>query len=582
MNQPGITPSAPSPPAASLRLLISINLLQTWRRLKSTREQSRLLSAFIGLFVFGYVALSFLLFRRGLKFVGSFPGLGSLLTERLLFLLFAFLFGLLLISNLVIGYTNFFRNRETAFLFSLPVPAQTIFRWKFLESTALASWAFLFLIAPLLAAFGMTRGAAWHFYIVTILLVALFIVLPAVAGAWCAVTVARYLDRRLFQIVAVGVAIVMLVAAGLWFRPEPITDDMLETRVLAVLDRLLEKTRFAQFPLLPSYWLSASVLNWLEGARAAASFFFLILLSYVALFGFLAFTRMGDAFYEAASIVHSRSGVFNRWAWLQRRPRAAFQYQSGAAERAISLLRWIPPDSRAMLLKDVRVFWRDTSQWGQTLMLFGLLGVYTINLRQFSQQLTNPFWVNVVSFLNLGACALNLATLTTRFVFPQFSLEGKRLWIVGMAPLGLANVVRAKFWLASYTSLVLTLGLIGLSCHMLRMPWDRTCYFAVAVGIMTFTLNGLAIGLGALYPNFKEDNPGKIVSGFGGTLCLVLSFLYIVASVVILALASPWSRVVLKSPVLIAGGWVAFAALSLALGWLPLRLGLRHAARFEM
>ena len=31
------------------------------------------------------------------------------------------------------------------------------------------------------------------------------------------------------------------------------------------------------------------------------------------------------------------------------------------------------------------MFWRDTLQWGQTLVLFGLLGVYIINLRHFSQ-----------------------------------------------------------------------------------------------------------------------------------------------------------------------------------------------------
>ena len=40
---------------------------------------------------------------------------------------------------------------------------------------------------------------------------------------------------------------------------------------------------------------------------------------------------------------------------------------------------------------------------------------------------------------------------------------------------------------------------------------------------MTFTFNGLAAGVGVLYPNFKENNPSKIVSGFGGTFCLVLS-----------------------------------------------------------
>src|SRR5204863_9210692 len=103
------------------------------------------------------------------------------------------------------------------------------------------------------------------------------------------------------------------------------------------------------------------------------------------------------------------------------------------------------------------------------------------------------------------------------------------------------RVVKIKYWLASGTSLGVTLGLITLSCYMLDMPWTQTLYFAIAVTVMTFTLTGLAVGLGALYPNFKEENPSKIVSGFGGTFCLVLSFLYILGSVVLLALASPWS-----------------------------------------
>src|SRR5262249_1254363 len=137
-----------------------------WRRLKSVREQSRFVTAMISLFIFGYLVLSYWLFLRGLKFLSSFPGLGTVLTERLLYLLFAFLFALLLLSNLVISYTNLFRNRETAFLLSMPVSSQTIFRWKFIESTLLASWAFLFLIAPLLAAFGLTRGVPWHFYFI--------------------------------------------------------------------------------------------------------------------------------------------------------------------------------------------------------------------------------------------------------------------------------------------------------------------------------------------------------------------------------------------------------------------------------
>jgi hypothetical protein len=189
--------------------------------------------------------------------------------------------------------------------------------------------------------------------------------------------------------------------------------------------------------------------------------------------------------------------------------------------------------------------------------------------------------VNLVSFLNLGACSLNLATLTTRFVYPQFSLEGKRVWIVGMAPLGLVRVVKTKFALTSISSLLLTLGLIWLSCRMLKLPNDRTTFFVVGVVVMTFTLNGLATGLGVLYPNFREENPSKIVSGFGGTFCLVLSFLYIVGAVVLLAVGSPWAKRGAQPLQVLVACWSGFAILSVVIGWIPLKLALRKASQFE-
>ena len=45
------------------------------------------------------LGLAFYLFYRGMEFAERFPGLGGLLVERLLFVLFAFLFVLLLFSN---------------------------------------------------------------------------------------------------------------------------------------------------------------------------------------------------------------------------------------------------------------------------------------------------------------------------------------------------------------------------------------------------------------------------------------------------------------------------------------------------
>ena len=567
-----------------LFLLVRVNLLQSWRRLGAIRQQSRLLTGVIASFMAGYFGLSFWLFWVGLGKLSHFPGIGSLLVERLFYLLFACLFVLLFLSNLVVSYTNLFRNRETQSLLTLPVTANTVFQWKLIESTVLASWAFLFLIAPFLIAYGITQGARWHFIPFTLFLVALFIVVPAVAGAWLALVVARYVERRTFQVVALIAAVGLVALVGVWLKPEPSVDAMMETRVLAVLDRILAKTRIAQFPFLPSYWLSSAVLEWCDGAFAAAAFFMLVLLSNTLFLGLLSFTRSGRFFYEAASAVQSRGSVLEQWRWLRlwRHRRISARAGAGPLERWAAVLWWLRPEARALVVKDTRMFWRDTTQWGQTVMLFGLLGVYILNLRHFSLQLDQPFWVHLVSHLNLLACSLNLATLTTRFVYPQFSLEGKRLWIVGMAPMGLAGIVRTKFTLALTASLAVTVSLIVLSCQMLNLPWDRTIYFAVAVGIMTWTLTGLAVGLGVLYPNFKEDNPGKIVSGFGGTFCLVLSFLYIIAAVVLLAFGAPWTRPVEASYGRVFGCLGGFGALSIGLGWLPFMFALRRLRELEI
>ena len=117
---------------------------------------------------------------------------------------------------------------------------------------------------------------------------------------------------------------------------------------------------------------------------------------------------------------------------------------------------------------------------------------------------------------------------------------------------------------------------------IVQMSWPRTFYIGLIIATMTFSLTGLAIGLGALYPNFREDNPTKIVSGFGGTLCLVMSFVYIVVSVTLLAMGSPWGWHGEQNVGWILGGWIAFALGSLLVGWLPLRLGFKRVERFEM
>ena len=151
-------------------------------------------------------------------------------------------------------------------------------------------------------------------------MIGLFIVLPGVLGAGLAIAIGRFLDRRSFQIAAVVTAVVLLALAAFWWKAQPATDELLDVRTLQALDQLLARTRFTMFPFLPSYWLSAAVLQWAEGVLRGAVFFALVLLSHTLFFGSLAFTRFGDLFYDTASAVQSRAGAGSRWNLASRPP----------------------------------------------------------------------------------------------------------------------------------------------------------------------------------------------------------------------------------------------------------------------
>jgi hypothetical protein len=285
---------------------------------------------------------------------------------------------------------------------------------------------------------------------------------------------------------------------------------------------------------------------------------------------------------------------FEKWFERWQEKRSVFKYEPGLAERIFKKIPGLPSDVLAVLLKDIRMFWRDTAQWGQSLILFGILGVYILNLRFFTEQFTSLFtggqfggdyFFKLVSFMNLAACALNLATLTTRFVYPQFSLEGKRLWIVGLSPLGLSRVVKVKFMLASTISLLISLPLIWFSCRMLQLPMGQMLFFMAAISIMSVALNGLAVGMGVMYPNLKEDNPSKIVAGFGGTFCLVLSFVYIGLAVMLLGAGSPFGspwQVFGRHPMEIRMIYLGmFLVFSTIVGLGPLSYALTRVKKFE-
>jgi ABC-2 type transport system permease protein len=219
-------------------------------------------------------------------------------------------------------------------------------------------------------------------------------------------------------------------------------------------------------------------------------------------------------------------------------------------------------------------------------IFFGIMALYVASLKDRASAFETPLYRNWIVCLNIAACTLILATLTSRFIFPLISLEGRRFWVLGLAPVTFRQIIWQKFWLSVCTTSAFTISLVTLTCIMLEV--DAVAFFLAVYSIIitNFGLSGLAVGLGSLYPNFQEDNPARIVSGMGGTLNFLVSMAYIVLIIGAQAVILFWSTV--GEPEHTARFWGAFALvvgfmtiLSAVVTLAPMRLGLRNLNHSE-
>ncbi len=545
-------------------------------RFRAAQRKSRLLLFVLGSFIAGYLVLGYALFWLGLTKLHQFPLIGSLLSQRILFLIFGFFFVMLIFSNLIIGYSTLFRNRETAWLLTLPVSHRAVYLWKFFESLFVSSWALMFLSAPMMLAYGETHAVSPVFYVKVLAAYVPFVVIPALIGSCVIVFLARVLARAWVKKALIAAAGAMILAVI--FAVKPVADTELKSpRDTVTFDQLLKHTRVSVSPLLPSAWLAQSITGWSQGLGRQGTFFFLVLLSNATMGALAGYEVIGRFFYGSWTITaSSRAERFQQRAEAGRKRGERISM----LDRAIRFLPMSKP-VRALVIKDVRVFWRDPAQWTQFAIFFGLLCIYVLNLRNVALNFRSDFWETIISHLNLGASSLTLSTLTTRFVFPQFSLEGRRLWILGPAPIDLRKVLLQKYWLSFAVSTTITVGLMVTSSMMLHLPAKKLLLFASQIAVMSATLCGVAVGLGALFPNLKEDNPSKIVSGFGGTFCLVVSFIYITCFIALSMI--PTLRRVTTVNLLLSDGMALLleAALSAGVLLIPMLSAMRRMKSLE-
>ncbi len=515
--------------STATHLLARTHARMFWNKAAHGLTQNRLLVVTVGGFLAFYAVASYLLVSRGLDYILKIPLLGPLLAERLVFLLFFFFFVMLVLSNATITGMGLFRRKEMEWQVALPLPPRSLVLWKTLEGMVLASWGLLVLSAPILLALGRIYEAGAGFFVATAPALLCLVTISANLSTWLLLLLVRH-ARRWWWKPAAALA-VLLLGGALWQFMSFDFDAVRTGDVALGVNEILKHTELCMHPLLPSSWVAEAVYAAGRGSPARALFYHTVLLSY-ALMALVVTARLAGKLFPAAWDRVMAAAPLRRAA--ESRIEAEPPRWQERLRSALALDR----ASFALLAKEVRVFLREPAQWGQCAVIFTLLVLYSANLRRMGYDLQNVFWNTVISHLNLLVCCLALSTLTTRFIYPQFSLEGQRMWILGLSPVPLQRVLALKLRLAAGVLALLMTMLVCLSGVSLGMSMPRMLFFALAMLTMTYGLTALALSLGALLPNFRESNPARIVSGFGGTVCLISSFMYILAGMALVLIPS--------------------------------------------
>ena len=336
-----------------------------------------------------------------------------------------------------------------------------------------------------------------------------------------------------------------------------------------VLNNYLGSMGPMSFPFLPSFWVSESLRLISSGGGNSLLTYMLALVTTSLLLTNLLFILAEKKYYRSwlVSLEYQESEVKKI---IGRRKTAAF----------FRLPDWLPADFRAVLAKDLRLFVREPAQWAQFTILLVLLIIYLINLRYFPTEIKDPFWKTIIGFINFAFSGFILATLSVRFVFPNFSLEGKSFWVIASSPMPLRRVFWEKFWSAFLIFLLISEILAIVSNVMLGLRGILMVLTFISVLLMSVSLTSLSVGMGAIYPRFDERNPGKIASSVGGMLTTVLSLTYVGLMVIIAAMPAHRYSLYKMEPTLplpkfeVILGLILMIILNLTTTIVPLRLGL--------
>ena len=109
------------------------------------------------------------------------------------------------------------------------------------------------------------------------------------------------------------------------------------------------------------------------------------------------------------------------------------------------------------------------------------------------------------------------------------------MWLLRSSPLDVRTLFIAKYWVGTIPLLLIALPLIVATNVILQASPLILGITTVSMIGVTFAMTALALGLGAIYPNFETDNMAEIPTSFGGLVFMLTAVSYLAVVVILLA-----------------------------------------------
>jgi len=458
----------------------------------------------------------FIVFFRVLHYFQSVDRFGDILAYKLLSMVLIAFFSLLIFSSIITSLSKFYLSRDLILVHALPVSAARIFLSRWLESTVDSSWMVIVYSLPVFLSYGIVFQAGAFFYASVVLTILPMCLIASSLSAILVVLIALVLPagriRTVFVFFSLLLFVILLFAFRL-MRPEQLTNPDAFSSVLHYL-RSLET---GGSPWLPTTWIFDCIRASLSGSYRMALFNLALAWSFALTLVFVMIWIAGTAYFPG----FSKS---------QTTAERLFPGQIRRSKGVAWLLHFLSGPIRALAVKDVKVFFRDQTQWPQIFLIMALIAIYLYNFSVLPLEKSPMKTIdlqNLLSFLNMGLASFVLTAIAARFVFPAVSTESAAFWIVKAAPVKMRTFLWVKFFLYYIPLLFLSEVLIVSTNILLHVTDFMMVLSVVTIFCMVPGVVAMGVGLGAAYPDFQSENPAQALTSFGGLLFMILCALFI-------------------------------------------------------